>query len=161
MKNTLRKSRVLGDRILVLRPPRIAMTLVLIAATLHYSLPTVEITLSSWPVAAAFLATCGFAVMLRAWWLFKSRGTAICPTATTTVLITDDVFALSRNPMYLGMLMMLLALALYFASLPFYSAACIYFMTLNNVYCRYEEQKLARDFGSAYISYRRRVRRWL
>jgi len=77
------------------------------------------------------------------------------------VLITDDVFALSRNPMYFGMLMMLLALAVFFGSLPFYFAVSIYFIVLNNAFCPYEEQKLARKFGSAYTTYQTRVRRWL
>ena len=115
----------LSSRILDMRPPRIATSLVLAAAFLHYLGPPQKFELPSSPVTAGIIAVCGFAIMLRAWWLFKLRDTAICPTATTTVLITDDVFALSRNPMYFGMLMMLLALAFLFGSLPFYFAVSI------------------------------------
>jgi len=55
---------------------------------------------------ARMLAT-GFGIMMRAWWLFRQHQTAICPTAETTLLITDDIHAFTRNPMYLGMVLML------------------------------------------------------
>lgn len=151
----------LSIRIIDLRPPRIAASLVLVAGLVHYLVPAQEIVLPSSSIAAGMAAVTGFATMLRAWWLFRLRGTAICPTATTTALITDDVFALSRNPMYLGMLIMLLALAINFGTLPFYVAAIAFFVILNFAFCPFEEQKLALGFGSTYTSYRNRVRRWL
>jgi protein-S-isoprenylcysteine O-methyltransferase Ste14 len=151
----------LTTRILELRPPRIAICLVLAAGLLHYLVPSQNFALPTSTTAAGVTAISGFAVMIRAWWLFKLRGTAICPTANTTVLIIDDVFSQSRNPMYLGMLMMLLALAIYVGSLPFYFAALTLFIVLNNAFCPYEEQKLVRNFGHVFTAYQSRVRRWI
>ena len=148
-------------RVLDLRPPRIAISLVLVAGLVHYIAPARNLALPSPTAAAAVAAITGFVIMIRAWWLFKLRGTAICPTANTTALITNDVFLLSRNPMYLGMLMMLMALAIYMGSLPFYVATLTLFIILNAAFCPYEEQKLVRDFGCAYTAYQAKVRRWI
>lgn len=148
-------------RILELRPPRIALGLTLAAAMLHYALPAQSPALPSSVVIAASFAVIGFGVMLRAWWLFKLRGTAICPTSIATRLVTDDIFSLSRNPMYLGMLMMMLGLAVGVGSIPYYAAALTLFIILNNAFCPFEEQKLAAGFGDAYEAYRSTVRRWL
>lgn len=140
------------------RPPRIAMTLVAMAALLHLLVPLDA--LPSAPLPAAIVGGLGFAIMLRAWWLFRIENTAICPTARTTTLITRDVYVLTRNPMYLGMVMMLAAIALLAGALPFYIAAVLYFLLLNAVFCPYEEQKLRATFDE-YANYASRVRRWI
>ena len=90
---------------------------------------------------ARMLAT-GFGIMMRAWWLFRQHQTAICPTAETTSFITDDIYAFTRNPMYLGMVLMLLGIALLAERWPYYLAAAVYALILNQVFCRYEEAKL-------------------
>jgi protein-S-isoprenylcysteine O-methyltransferase Ste14 len=141
------------------RPPRIAMSLVLIAAVAHF---TIGVPLHDGkPVVAMIVASLGFALMIRAWWLFRIAGTAICPTASASQLITHDVFAVSRNPMYLGITMMLAGLALWTGTLPFYIAAVGYLAVMDRVFCPYEEGKSAQEFGKDYGSYLRHVRRWL
>ena len=140
------------------RPPRIAMTLVAMAALLQLLVPLDALPSAGLP--AAFVGGLGFIIMLRAWWLFRIEGTAICPTARTTTLITRDVYALTRNPMYLGMVMMLSAIALLAGVLTFYAAAISYFLLLNIVFCPYEEQKLRATFNE-YDAYASRVRRWI
>ena len=103
----------------------------------------------------------GFGIMLRAWWLFRERATAICPTAKTTSLITNDVYGLTRNPMYLGIVMMLLGIAVATGSLPCYLASLAFFLIIDAVFCPYEERKLEQAFGDAFTRYRGAVRRWL
>jgi len=148
-------------RIIEYRPPQIAQLFVLAAALLHWATPMKELHLYSRPVAGGILGTVGFAVMMWAWWLFRKSDTAICPTAKTEHLITTGVYRHTRNPMYLGVISMLLALAICVGTLPFYIAAAVYFVVINHVFCPYEENKLAGAFGESYLSYKRRVRRWL
>ena len=150
---------ILGERLIGLRPPRIAITLVGTATAIDALRPLT--LMPSLPVAGIAVGVVGFAVMIRAWWLFKRTDTAICPTAASSSLVTHDVFAVSRNPMYLGMIMMLAGLALFFGSAPYYAALAIYCVALDRVFCRYEERKLAGQFGAQYAAYRARVRRWL
>lgn len=140
------------------RPPRIAMSLAAAAAVLHLARPVALLPLL--PGSAAALGLAGFVIMLRAWWLFRSVETPICPTARATSLITHDVYALTRNPMYLGMLMILIAVALFAGSAGFYAAALVYFLILNFVFCPFEEDRLRTTFAG-YASYESRVRRWI
>jgi protein-S-isoprenylcysteine O-methyltransferase Ste14 len=148
-----------NTQLLEFRPPRIAMLLMIIAIAVHWLIP-ISILPSSLTVAALAGVT-GFSLMLRAWWLFKVGETAICPTAETTMLITHDVFTVSRNPMYLGMVLMLVGCAIYAGTLPFYLMAALYFAIINIVFCPYEEQNLQKKFGEEFLVYKRSVRRWL
>lgn len=148
-------------RIINMRPPRIAIVLTLVAAALHWCLnkgETIRFTLS-W--VGIILDLAGFFFMLWAWWLFKQQNLAVCPTARTEHITTEGPYRFTRNPMYLGMALMMLGLALYIGTLPFYLSAIVYFAILNFVFCPYEENKLAESLGDEYIRYRNRVGRWL
>lgn len=126
---------------------------VLIAAqsTFHYS----SIYLSGGLVSA------GFTVMMMAWCQFKERKVAICPTASTNYLISDGIYRLTRNPMYLGMVTMLGGVAVFIGTLPFYAVTIVYFVLMDRWFCPYEEEKLVVTFGYDYDSYRSKVRRWI
>ena len=143
------------------RPPRIAMALLVIAIALHKLLPV------SWPFiySSAYLSgvmvSAGFVTMMLAWWQFRVREVAICPTADTGYLITDGIYRFTRNPMYLGMVTMLAGVAVFFGTLPFIVATVIYFVVIDRWFCRFEEEKLVATFGHDYSDYRSRVRRWL
>jgi protein-S-isoprenylcysteine O-methyltransferase Ste14 len=147
--------------IIDMRPPQIAIGLTLIAATLHRSLHIGKSIRFPCPPAGAVIGTAGFFLMIWAWLLFKKRNVAICPKAKTTSMITRGPYRFSRNPMYLGMVSMMLGLALYVGTLPFYLSAVGYFGVLNFVFIAFEEDKLAKAFGAEYMQYRRRVRRWI
>ena len=143
------------------RPPRIAMSLLFIAILLSI-LPDLALSLHRPLYATALLiGLAGFALMIRAWWLFKAANTAICPTRRSSSLVTHDVFSVTRNPMYLGMSMMLTAVALGVGTAPFYAATLAYFLILDRVYCPYEEQKARLEFGAIFENYAQRVRRWI
>ena len=148
-------------RMLQYKPPRVALSLLLGAAAVQAFLPQSTAGLGPLPAAGAVLGLLGCAVMLRAWWLFKRAETAICPAARTTALVTDDVFRLTRNPMYLGMVLMLLGIALGSGGLAFYLAALVFFLIIDSVFCPFEEQKLGSAFGGKYSEYAAQVRRWL
>ena len=150
--------KTLQHRLVQLRPPRIAMLLAGAAAALHYLLPYSG--LPSWPLAAVLTGSAGFVIMMRAWWLFREAGTPICPTDYATSLITGDIFAITRNPMYLGIVLMLLALALFAGSAAYYGAALLYFLVMNAVFCPFEERRLGESFTD-YEDYFARVPRWL
>jgi protein-S-isoprenylcysteine O-methyltransferase Ste14 len=141
------------------KPPRIALGLVLLAALMHAMAP---LSLHpNLPGTAIVLAVSGFGLMLRAWWLFRQANTAICPTAESSTLISRDVYAITRNPMYLGILMMLVAAGIATGGVGYYAAAALFGLAIDRIFCPYEEQKALREFGDEYRRYRRAVRRWL
>ena len=147
------------DRLLAHKPPQIAWGLILGALVVYLWSPS--LLHPPLPLAGALAFVVGLAVMLRGWWLFKRYDVGICPTDETTTLIVHDIYALTRHPMYLGMLLMLAGLALGSGALPFYAAAVIHGVVLNWIFCEFEERKLEARFGPRYVDYKRRVRRWL
>lgn len=66
-----------------------------------------------------------------------------------------------RNPMYLGIVLMLLGLSLTVGTLPFYLATVLFALIIDRHFCRYEEQKLRDTFAVEFDEYAARVRRWL
>lgn len=142
------------------RSPRIAMVFVLVATGLHWVVPEWG-RFHTHPWFGISLGAIGFVVMMWGWWLFKKHEVAICPCSETVRLITHSIYRATRNPMYLGLTLMLVGLALYMGTLPFYLATIAYFAVINWGFCPYEEAKLASAFGQEYLSYKGRVRRWL
>jgi protein-S-isoprenylcysteine O-methyltransferase Ste14 len=92
---------------------------------------------------------------------FKRHRTTVKPFEVPTSLMTEGVFALSRNPMYLGMVLVLFGLALFLGTLtPF--LICIGFgVLLDYRFIRAEERMLADQFAAEWRSYSARVRRWI
>lgn len=142
------------------RPPRIALALVLVAAVSHEFVPEWG-RFHTYPWFGATLGVIGFVVMMWGWYLFKRHEVAICPRSVTTRLITHSIYRVTRNPMYLGLSLMLAGLALSMGTVPFYLAAAAFFSIINWGFCPFEEAKLADAFGQEYLSYKGRVRRWL
>ncbi|MGO9611521.1 MAG: methyltransferase family protein [Dissulfurispiraceae bacterium] len=144
-----------------MRPPRIAMLFTGIAATLHLIPEIWDGYRFSMHWVGISLGLIGLFTMMWAWLLFKKRNVAICPTAKTAILITQGPYRFSRNPMYMGMILILLGLAIYVGTPPFYLSTIAYFAIINFIFCPYEEDKLYNSFGNDYIKYRNRVRQWI
>lgn len=148
----------LYNRIVVLRPPRIAMLLVAVAGILHLLFPF-RMLPPSW-FGGILVAGTGFALMLRGWWLFRKVQTPICPTHDATTLVTTDIYGITRNPMYFGIVMILLGVAIFFGTAPFYAATALLFAILNFIFCPYEERRLRNAFRG-FDTYAASVRRWI
>lgn len=144
-----------------LKPPRIALVLVLIDVALHYGFRNRFGRHFSCLFCGLTLIALGFVVMLWAWWLFRKRETAICPTASATVLVESGPFRVTRNPMYVGMTLMLLGAAWVLGTLPTLFAPVVFFVLMNTIFIPFEEQRLSTIFGQRYAEYSGRVRRWL
>lgn len=78
----------------------------------------------------------------------------------TTVLVTDGVYKFTRNPMYLSLLLLLLAWGLYLGNAfnTLLAAGFVYYMNAFQIIP--EEEVLERKYGKAYQKYCVMVRRW-
>ena len=137
------------------------MALVIASASIHVLVPSQSDHAFSSVLMALLTGITGLVVMMLAWWQFKEDKIAICPTEATDHLITDGVYRMTRNPMYLGMIMILVGIAAFFGTWPFYVAAVVYFAIINGAFCPYEEAKLTSAFGQEYLNFKARTRRWI
>lgn len=112
---------------------------------------------------ALVLAAVGVGCDLAGLVAFRRAKTTVNPMAphTSTHVVTTGIYRITRNPMYLGLVFILLGLALYLAAPwallgpPAFAAYITRFQILP------EERVLTERFGAAYTAYRSQVRRWL
>lgn len=93
--------------------------------------------------------------------LFRRIGTNINTFGEPGTLTTAGLFAHTRNPMYLGMLLALAGVALALGTLSPWLLVLQFFVLAQCWYIPLEERKLAARFGRQYADYCRDVRRWL
>ena len=91
----------------------------------------------------------------------RAAHTTVMPNRKSTNLVTTGPFSLSRNPIYVGNVLLLLALALILANAWFVLFAAITAIAIQKFAIEREELHLLAVFGAEYESYCRRVRRWL
>ncbi len=92
---------------------------------------------------------------------FRAAGTPIAPSALPTRLVTTGVFSFSRNPMYLGMVLILVGLVLLLARPAAGLVPVLFGVLVTRTFIAPEEARLAQTFGPEWQEYRTHVRRWL
>jgi protein-S-isoprenylcysteine O-methyltransferase Ste14 len=93
--------------------------------------------------------------------LFAKAGTNIIPFSESTALVTDGVFAFSRNPMYTGMVLALAGTALLLNGIWAWLVIVPFAAIIRFYFVHTEEQLMEQTFGEDYLSYKASVRRWL
>jgi protein-S-isoprenylcysteine O-methyltransferase Ste14 len=94
---------------------------------------------------------------------FRLARTTVNPLKpnAATALVTSGVYRLTRNPMYLGALILLLGWAVFLANAVALILVSTFVLYLNRFQIGPEEKALATLFGSEFNGYRAKVRRWL
>jgi protein-S-isoprenylcysteine O-methyltransferase Ste14 len=114
-------------------------------------------------LVAAVLVALGVAVALGGVMSFRRARTTVNPLKpeTSVALVSTGVYSFTRNPMYLGMVLALLAWALYLSSIWSLIGPLIFGSYITRFQIVPEERVLDRLFGAPFAEYKKRVRRWL
>ena len=113
------------------------------------------------PILGATLCASALAIGLAGVREFHRHHTPTSPFKPTTALVTSGVFGRTRNPMYLGLVLLVLGVAIAVNSLAFLLAAALLGVLLQLAVIKPEERFMAARFGDAFGTYRSRTRRWL
>ena len=92
---------------------------------------------------------------------FLRVGTPVVPFEKSTVVMTSGLFRFTRNPMYLGMVMALVGVALFLGSAAAFLPIPIFLWLIRYQFISREEEFLEELFGEEYLTYKGKVRRWL
>lgn len=113
-------------------------------------------------VVALLPAVLGLSILFRCIWDFArtGRGT-LAPVDPPTTLVVKGLYRYVRNPMYVGVLTLLLGEALFFRSLALLEYAGFCWAAFHVFVLLYEEPALQHRFGASYDDYRRSVGRWM
>ena len=112
-----------------------------------------------WALGVVFAGTALLAWCVREFYV-AGKGT-LAPWSPPKHLVTTGPFRLSRNPIYVAMLVIIAGWALFYASQALGLYLVVMFALFHIRTLAGEEPRLAREFGPAWTAYRARVRRWL
>ena len=105
----------------------------------------------------------GLSILILAVSLFKKQNTTVNPIKieNASYLVTSGIFEYSRNPMYLGMVLILLGLALMFNLIGGTLFTLLFTIYITKFQIRPEEEVMERLFREDFLRYKQNVRMWL
>ena len=152
------------DHARVTIPPPLTLVVSLIAGLLLHRLFPVQAMSASLPVrlliAAPFLLGYGVITVLSIR-MMLARKTGLTPHQSTTTVICEGPFSLTRNPLYLSVLMLYAGIAVLVNEVWMLCLLPVMLVALDRGAVVHEEKYLERKFGKQYLEYKRRVRRWI
>ncbi|MBI2518613.1 MAG: isoprenylcysteine carboxylmethyltransferase family protein [Opitutae bacterium] len=151
-------------RFLELKIPPVALGLLLTGLmwTTARLTPFCEFRLPAGPALAAGLMLAGAGIAVAGVVSFRRAKTTVNPLApaTASALVVTGIYRRTRNPMYLGMLLVLLSGAVLLANALSLVWATAFIPLMNRLQIGPEEKVLAAKFGAGFAAYRAQVRRW-
>ncbi len=112
--------------------------------------------------AGWFVFAIGFAISASGRLAFAKAGTEVVPASKkNSHLVASGPFAITRNPMYLGIIVAMAGLSVAIGTIAGPVATLALFLFINFVSIPYEEAKMEAQFGEEYRAYKKRVRRWI
>lgn len=146
-----------------MRVPPVALLVICAAITAAFAryIPIMNFNAPSWLVLLKLVA--GVVFLTPAVFSFVKHKTTVSPLSTseTTTLVTSGIFSITRNPMYVGMLLILVSITLWFETISGLISIPLFLIIIDRFQIRVEENHLLEKFGQAYRDYAQRVPRWL
>jgi len=142
-------------------PPTYFLVSIVVMFGLHFLFSLSAVIQFPWNLLGLVPLALGGILNLIADRDFKKAGTTVKPFEESSTLITSGIFRLSRNPMYLGMVSVLVGEAILLGSLSPCIMVIVFALLMHFVFIIPEEKALEARFGQEYLEYKQNVRRWL
>src|SRR3989344_3982812 len=144
-----------------LMPPMIFYAFILLSIILNFFLPIKKMIVQPYNYFGIVLILVGLLIDVWAWILFRKKKTTLNPYKVSSKLETSSIFKISRNPMYLGMNLILWGTSILLGSLITFIFPIIFIVLIKNLFIILEEKRLEKKFGKRYLDYKKKVRRWI
>ncbi len=142
-------------------PPAYFLIAIIAMIILHFSLPVKNVVPAPWNLLGILPLALGVIMNVVADQAFHRAGTTVRPFENSSRLVTDGLFNISRNPMYLGFVLMLVGIGLILGSLTPFIVAALFAVLIDRSFIVAEERMLAERFGDQWRAYASRTRRWI
>ena len=93
--------------------------------------------------------------------MFVKADTGLLPFEEATALVTGGIFRITRNPMYLGMFLMVFGAAFLMGSIGALIPLLVFMLIIRYNFVAGEERFMEAAFGQQYLDYKSKVRRWI
>lgn len=142
-------------------PPVYMIGAMAVMAALDRWAPLARLIPEPWTWTGALPAAAGLGLGLWSALTFRRHRTTVHPFRRADSLVTSGPFAISRNPIYLGMALVLLGLAVFLGGASPFLIIPLFMAVIGRRIIRDEERMLSETFGADFTAYAARVRRWL
>jgi protein-S-isoprenylcysteine O-methyltransferase Ste14 len=164
-KATIWTIRQQGGTGLGLKLPPVALGLIVAALMwcVSSATPAFDFSFFANILSSASLALLGAGICLSGIVSFRRAKTTVNPMRpySTSSLVVSGIYKYTRNPMYLGFLLILLGWATFLSNLAAFALLPAFVLYMNHFQIAPEERALASLFAQEYQAYRARVRRWI
>ena len=144
-----------------LLPPTYLWAAMIVMAALHFVFPLAKIIRIPWQLIGVLPLALGAALNIIADKAFRDAKTTVKPFQESAALVTDGVYRISRHPMYLGFVLILIGLAILLGSLTPFLVIPVYAFLMDRVFIVVEARMPEEKFGQAWLDYKRQTRRWV
>lgn len=126
-------------------------------------IPSFNLPFAARMVGGLIVGISGLGIVQAAGVYFRRSGTTVDPTTpgATSSLITSGVYRFTRNPIYLGMTLVLIGWAVFLLNPLSFALIVVFVIYITRFQIIPEERELTTLFGAEYAGYQKRVRRWL
>ena len=142
-------------------PPRVFQIAIVAIVAIHFLLPLWYMYNSLWRFVGLIPVVFGAYLNIYSDWLIKKHNTTIKPFEKPTSLIEKGPFRYSRNPIYLGMVLVILGCSLLSGSVLSFIVPVVFAIILHFKYIIVEEEILSNQFDEIYLNYQSQVRCWI
>jgi len=142
-------------------PPTYFYLGIVLIVLAHFIFPILKIIHYPYNLLGILLIVFGVALNTSAWMLFVKNKTTQNPFKNPNQFIIKGIYKVTRNPMYLGMFLILLGISVLLGSLIILIFPVIFFVMINQLFIPVEEKNMEKTFGKEYIRYKNKVRRWI
>lgn len=142
-------------------PPTYLVLGITSMGALHFLFSGPRVVSGPWRLAGLPIAVVGFVVMLWSDAIFKASRTTLKPLRRSDALVVSGPYRVSRHPMYVSFIMMLVGLAVLAGTLMPMLVVPAMVWLFRAHFVVPEERHMEEQFGREYLEYSERVRRWL
>lgn len=144
-------------------PPAAALVVAVAMWLVAYGLDSLSFALPARRVVSIVLAAAGIAISTAGTWSFWRARTTVNPTRpeATSSLVATGIYRFTRNPMYLGLFLVLAGWAAHLANAAALAGPLLFALYVTRFQILPEERALATKFGPAFDAYKLRTRRWI
>lgn len=142
-------------------PPYYFFSGILLEITLHLLVPMYKYNISPYHWIGLPIIVIGISMNLIAKETVLKSKTTVIPFQKPSLLIKHGIFLCSRNPMYLGMLIVLLGESILLSSLSPLIAPILFVIIITIKFIKPEERILENVFNDDYKNYKNKIKRWI
>ena len=144
-----------------IHPPTHLLIYIVVSVLLHFLYPLHQLIRFPYTLLGIILIAAGAVLNVWADGIFKKQNTTVKPFEKPDALVNSGPYRISRNPMYLGMVLILFGVSFILGSLISFAGPIFFIIAMERVFIPEEEKSMKENFGDEYFIYKRKIRKWI